>query len=96
MFTTERLVLRPWRESDLDEMHAMWNEVGVQLGAGAGHVVPRGLKWRETYRRWVCTTPLSPKSPSHLLFTVGREPAELHHRDERRNSFLRRAHQPAR
>ncbi|TCD61614.1 hypothetical protein EIP91_008158 [Steccherinum ochraceum] len=59
MYTTERLVLRAWRESDLDEMHAMWNEAGVQLGAAGNHIAPRGLKWRDTYRSWLDNNLLS-------------------------------------
>ena len=53
MFTTENLILRAYREEDLDRILDLWNEYPVQVGAAEDHVVPRTPKFKETFRVWV-------------------------------------------
>lgn len=45
MYNTERLVLRPFRDSDVQDITAMWNDSTVQRGLAADHVHPRPPKF---------------------------------------------------
>ena len=53
MFTTENLILRAYREEDLDRILDLWNEYPVQVATALDHVVPRTPKIKETFRGWV-------------------------------------------
>lgn len=59
MFETERLILRPFRESDLDNMLNLWNEPEVQRGSTNEYLVPRSPTFKEKLRLWV--RPIPPK-----------------------------------
>jgi RimJ/RimL family protein N-acetyltransferase len=50
MFDTERLVLRPFCESDLEDILGLWNEPLVQRGFALDNVVPRSPKFAEQVR----------------------------------------------
>lgn len=50
MFTTERLILRPHVESDLDDLLRLWNDPLVQPLVTASNVTLLGPKFRETLR----------------------------------------------
>ena len=52
--STERLNLRSYKEADLDTVLDMWNELDVQRATATDHVVPRGPKFKETIKGWVC------------------------------------------
>lgn len=47
MYNTERLVLRAFRESDVQDITDMWNDPNVQRGLAADHVHPRPPKFAE-------------------------------------------------
>lgn len=55
--STERLNLRSYKEADLDTVLDLWNEVDVQQNTATDHVVPRGPKFKETIKGWVCYHP---------------------------------------
>lgn len=42
---TENLTLRAYRDSDLDLLHALWNDPQVQRTGTNEYVAPRGPKW---------------------------------------------------
>ena len=50
MYNTERLVLRPFRDSDVQDITAMWNDPTVQRGLAADHVHPRPPKFADEVR----------------------------------------------
>jgi RimJ/RimL family protein N-acetyltransferase len=47
MFTTERLILRPYQESDLEHLLRMHNNLRVQRTVTIDYIVPRGPKFQE-------------------------------------------------
>ncbi|KAK7681559.1 hypothetical protein QCA50_015291 [Cerrena zonata] len=51
--STERLNLRSYKESDLDTIQDLWNELEVQQNTAMDHVVPRGPKFKETIKGWL-------------------------------------------
>ena len=53
MFDTERLVLRPFIESDLDHLLRMWNQPEVRKGTSNDYIVPLSPTFKETLRGWV-------------------------------------------
>lgn len=50
MFTTNRLLLRGFRDSDLGDLLALRNDADVQRGKTFGPVVPRPTKYKEFLR----------------------------------------------
>ncbi|KAL4246629.1 Acyl-CoA N-acyltransferase [Abortiporus biennis] len=52
MFTTERLILRAYREEDVDETLKMWNDLTIQQLTAIDHVVPRGPNQKQEVRSW--------------------------------------------
>ncbi|KAG1822558.1 acyl-CoA N-acyltransferase [Suillus subaureus] len=50
MFTTERLILRPYVESDLDDILRLWNDPVVQPFVTNDNVTVLGPKFKETLR----------------------------------------------
>lgn len=57
MYNTERLVLRPFRDSDVQNITAMWNDPEVQRGLAADHVHPRPPKFADEVRCIDVTVP---------------------------------------
>lgn len=53
MFETNRLILRPFQENDINFMLDLWNEPEVQRGTTADYLVPRSKKFKEKLREWV-------------------------------------------
>lgn len=53
MFDTDRLTLRTYRESDLDDIQALWNDPLAQKTQSIDHVVPRGPKFKQTIQGWL-------------------------------------------
>lgn len=47
MFTTERLILRPFRTEDLDDMLRLWNDPLVQRGLSGSGVIPRAPDFKD-------------------------------------------------
>lgn len=47
MFNTDRLVLRPVRDSDIQNVVELWNDPLVQRGLATGPVVPRSAKFAD-------------------------------------------------
>lgn len=47
MFTTDRLILRPSRTEDLDDMLRVWNEPLVQRGLASSEVIPRAPNYKD-------------------------------------------------
>lgn len=47
MFTTERLVLRGFKDSDLDDLLALRNDAGVMRGVSTDPIIPRPTKYKE-------------------------------------------------
>lgn len=52
-YSTERLNLRSYKESDLERILELWNELDVQQNTSTEHVVPRGPKFKDTVKGWV-------------------------------------------
>lgn len=50
MFNTDRLVLRPFRETDIDNIVGLWNDPLVQRGVAVDHMAPRGPKFADQVR----------------------------------------------
>ncbi|KAK7056753.1 hypothetical protein VNI00_002470 [Paramarasmius palmivorus] len=51
MFTTERLTLRAFQESDMEHMFKLWNTEAVQRTISVDYHVPRAPKYKETFER---------------------------------------------
>jgi RimJ/RimL family protein N-acetyltransferase len=47
MFTTERLILRPFRTEDLDDMLRLYNDPLVQRGLSSSGVIPRAPNYKD-------------------------------------------------
>ncbi|CAL1712835.1 unnamed protein product [Somion occarium] len=52
-YSTERLNLRSYKESDLERILELWNELDVQQNTSTEHVVPRGPKFKDTVKGWL-------------------------------------------
>lgn len=53
MLNTERLILRPFKEDDLDDMLQLWNDAPVQRGLTNAGVVPRPPKYKDKLQGFV-------------------------------------------
>jgi RimJ/RimL family protein N-acetyltransferase len=53
MFTTDRLILRPFRTEDLDDMLRLWNDPLVQRGLTNTFVIPRAPNWKDKVAEFV-------------------------------------------
>lgn len=53
MFDTNRLTLRPFKEPDLDDILALWNDPEAQRTQSMDFVVPRTPQWKDTFRGWL-------------------------------------------
>lgn len=58
MFETERLILRPFAERDIDLVLNLWNDPDVQRGATNEYLLPRSPAFKEKLREWVRPLPL--------------------------------------
>lgn len=54
MFSTDRLILRQFEESDLDDMLRMRNQAEVRRVLSYGYLVPSSPSFEQTMRQWVC------------------------------------------
>lgn len=53
MFTTDRLILRPFRTDDLDDMLNLWNDPLVQRGLTNAGVIPRAPNFKDKIQGFV-------------------------------------------
>ncbi len=53
MFSTERLTLRAFRETDMEDLIRLCNDLEVQKLACEDYVVPRSPNFQETIKGWV-------------------------------------------
>ncbi|CAL1712834.1 unnamed protein product [Somion occarium] len=53
MFSTDRLILRQFEESDLDDMLRMRNQAEVRRVLSYGYLVPSSPSFEQTMRQWV-------------------------------------------
>ncbi|KAL4246630.1 Acyl-CoA N-acyltransferase [Abortiporus biennis] len=52
MFATEHLILRAYREQDLEDTVSIWNDLATQQLTALDHVVPRGPSQKEIAKGW--------------------------------------------
>ncbi|KAK7056749.1 hypothetical protein VNI00_002466 [Paramarasmius palmivorus] len=53
MYSTERLTLRAFQDSDIDHLLKLFNNASVMVTSSGDYLVPRGPKYRETLEKMV-------------------------------------------